>query len=161
MKDKYIREVEKLLPLPSRAKKEVLRDLNEIFESAAEHGESEKQVIQRLGSPEEFIRNLNEQIDLENFSKEHKRKKSLLIILCIFMVSVACFGIYAVLKAMEITEIAKTIGIIGGADGPTAIFVTSSGPDFQLIAILLGGILLVTAIVLLIRYLLKHHQKKD
>lgn len=158
MKDKYIREVEKLLPLPSRAKKEVLRDLNEIFESASEHGESEKQVIQRLGSPEEFIRNLNEQIDLENFSREHQRKKSLLMILCIFMVSVVCFGIYAVLKAMDIT---RAIGIIGGADGPTAIFVTSSGPDFQLIAILLGGILLVTAIVLLIRYLLKHHQKKD
>ena len=32
-------------------KKEVVRDLNEVFASAMEHGETEQQIIQRLGTP--------------------------------------------------------------------------------------------------------------
>ena len=54
MKEQYIKQVEKELSLPHKAKKEVVRDLNEVFASALEHGEPEQQVIQRLGKPKEF-----------------------------------------------------------------------------------------------------------
>ena len=54
MKEQYIKQVEKELSLPHKAKKEVVRDLNEVFASALEHGETEQQVIQRLGTPKEF-----------------------------------------------------------------------------------------------------------
>ena len=47
MKEQYIKQVEKELSLPHKAKKEVVRDLNEVFASALEHGETEQQVIQR------------------------------------------------------------------------------------------------------------------
>ena len=50
MKEQYIKQVEKELSLPHKAKKEVVRDLNEVFASALEHGETEQQVIQRLGT---------------------------------------------------------------------------------------------------------------
>jgi len=163
MKDKYIHEVNKMLPLPSRAKKEICRDLEEIFESAAEHGESEAQVIQRLGSPEEFVRSLNEQIDFKKFSLEHQRKKHLLVIICIFIASMVCFGIYAVLNLIGITrQLEHSLGIIGGADGPTAIFITpSSGVDFPFLLLLLGGGCLAVSVILLIRYVIKNHGKKD
>ena len=47
MKEQYIKQVEKELSLPRKMKKEVVRDLNEVFASAMEHGETEQQVIQR------------------------------------------------------------------------------------------------------------------
>ena len=50
MKKQYIRQVRKDLHIPRSAKTEVVRDLQEIFASAAEHGESEQQVAERLRS---------------------------------------------------------------------------------------------------------------
>ena len=49
MKEQYIKQVEKELSLTRKAKKEVVRDLNEVFASALEHGETEQQVIERKG----------------------------------------------------------------------------------------------------------------
>ena len=49
MKEQYIKQVEKELSLTRKAKKEVVRDLNEVFASALEHGETEQQVIYRHG----------------------------------------------------------------------------------------------------------------
>ena len=54
MKERYIRQVEKALHVPRRQKAEIVRDLDEIFASAMEHGETEQQVIGRLGTPREF-----------------------------------------------------------------------------------------------------------
>ena len=51
MKEQYIRQIRKDLHIPRSAKAEVVRDLQEIFASAAEHGESEQQVAERLGPP--------------------------------------------------------------------------------------------------------------
>ena len=42
MREKYIKQVEKELHIPHKAKKEVVRDLNEIFASALENGETEQ-----------------------------------------------------------------------------------------------------------------------
>lgn len=65
MKEQYIRQVEKELNLSRKAKTEVVRDLNEIFNSAVEHGETEQQVIERLGTPQEFANSTAEQNSLE------------------------------------------------------------------------------------------------
>ena len=54
MKEQYIKQVEKELSLPRKMKKEVVRDLNEVFASAMEHGETEQQIIQRLGTPKDL-----------------------------------------------------------------------------------------------------------
>ena len=56
MKEQYIRQVEKELNLSRKAKTEVVRDLNEIFNSAVEHGETEQQVIERLGTDRKSTR---------------------------------------------------------------------------------------------------------
>ena len=50
MKEQYIKQVEKELSLTRKAKKEVVRDLNEVFASALEHGETEQQVIERVAA---------------------------------------------------------------------------------------------------------------
>ena len=58
MKQQYIRQVKKALNLPREQKAEVLRDLDEAFASALEHGETERQVIERLGTPEDIARSM-------------------------------------------------------------------------------------------------------
>ena len=58
MKESYIQQVKRHLTLTRKQKQEVLRDLEEIFASALEHGESEDQVIARLGTPEEYARSV-------------------------------------------------------------------------------------------------------
>ena len=73
MKEQYIRQVEKELNLSRKAKTEVVRDLNEIFNSAVEHGETEQQVIERLGTPQEFANSTAEQFGIDN-SVPKKRK---------------------------------------------------------------------------------------
>ena len=50
-----------------------MRDLNEIFASATEHGETEQQVIERLGTPQEFANSTAEQFGIDN-SAPQKRK---------------------------------------------------------------------------------------
>ena len=64
MKEQYIRQVEKELNLSRKAKTEVVRDLNEIFNSAVEHGETEQQVIERLGTPQEFANSQQNSLEL-------------------------------------------------------------------------------------------------
>ena len=66
MKEQYIKQVEKELSLPRKMKKEVVRDLNEVFASAMEHGETEQQIIQRLGTPKEFADSTAEQFGIDN-----------------------------------------------------------------------------------------------
>ena len=80
MKEQYIKQVEKELSLPHKAKKEVVRDLNEVFASALEHGETEQQVIQRLGTPKEFADSTAEQFGIDNASSK-KGKVSFLRLL--------------------------------------------------------------------------------
>ncbi len=72
MKEQYIKQVEKELSLPRKMKKEVVRDLNEVFASAMEHGETEQQIIQRLGTPKEFADSTAEQFGIDN-TKSKKR----------------------------------------------------------------------------------------
>lgn len=59
MKERYIKQVKKEfgLCLSRKKRNEIIRDLNEIFASALEHGETEQQVIERLGTPNDFAKN--------------------------------------------------------------------------------------------------------
>lgn len=80
MKEQYIKQVEKELYLPRKMKKEVVRDLNEVFASAMEHGETEQQIIQRLGTPKEFADSTAEQFGIDN-TKSKKGTASFLLLL--------------------------------------------------------------------------------
>lgn len=74
MKEPYIKQVEKELHLSRKATAEVVRDLNEIFASAAEHGETEQQVIERLGTPKEFADSTAEQFGIDNAASQNGKE---------------------------------------------------------------------------------------
>ena len=50
--EEFLRRTGRLLP--RRVRQAVLRDLREMFQAAEEAGESEEEVLERLGTPEEF-----------------------------------------------------------------------------------------------------------
>lgn len=109
MKEQYIKQVEKELSLPRKMKKEVVRDLNEVFASAMEHGETEQQIIQRLGTPKEFADSTAEQFGIDN--TKSKKRNGIISTLAALVIAVAAFSVYAVTQSGKVPE-----GAIGQAD---------------------------------------------
>ena len=114
MKEQYIKQVEKGLHLSRKEKQEVVRDLEEIFSSAAEHGETEQQVMERLGTPKEFADSTAEQFGVDH-AVPGKRKEIISCVMALFVAAVS-FMIYVVTKIGNVPE-----GAIGQADAMTNI----------------------------------------
>lgn len=145
MKEPYIKQVEKELHLSRKATAEVVRDLNEIFASAAEHGETEQQVIERLGTPKEFADSTAEQFGIDNAASQ--KRKGIISSVTALVIAVAAFVIYATTKSGKVPD-----GAIGQADATTNIQVEGAfGVDALQIILVVGVIAAVFAIVQIIR----------
>lgn len=99
MREQYIRQVEKELPIPRRAKREVIRDLREIFASALEHGETEQQVIGRLGTPREFAESTAEQLGIDITTS--RNQKSRIWGIAALTAAAAAFAAYGITQSGE------------------------------------------------------------
>ena len=143
MKKQYIRQVRKDLHIPRSAKAEVERDLQEIFASAAEHGESEQQVAERLGTPREFADRTSEQF---GFDPAARRRRNRLIQIAISLAMAAAFALYAAAAAQRVPS-----GAIGQADAMTNIRVEGAGFDVTLLLLAAGILAAAFAILQLVR----------
>lgn len=143
MKENYIKQVRRELHVPRKQKNDILRDLEEAFSSAVEHGETEQQIIQRLGTPRDFAVNTEEQLGI-NRSAVKMHRQSLLIVVLI-VISVLAFVLFAVLQAQQLPA-----DVIGGADAMTSIQLVG-GSMINPAAILLGvGIAAVLSLLVLV-----------
>lgn len=143
MKKQYIRQVRKDLHIPRSAKTEVVRDLQEIFASAAEHGESEQQVAERLGTPREFADRTAEQF---GFDPAARRRQNRLLQIAISLAVAAAFALYAAAAAQRVPP-----GAIGQADAMTNIRVEGAGFDVTLLLLAAGILAAAFAILQLVR----------
>lgn len=145
MKAQYIKQVKKHLQVSGNAKKEIVRDLEEIFSSAAEHDETEAAVIERLGEPEKYAAEAN-----RAFGCENKGKSSIVgMIIKVLVAAVALvFTVYCVILYNLTRSPMFSAGIIGGSDGPTTIILTNPNTPGG------GGIFLIFAGVALILFVL-------
>lgn len=114
MKDKYIKQVKKELFLSRKAKKEIVRDLIEVFDSALEHGETEQEVIERLGTPREFADNASEQLGAYNTSL--RKRRAVISSVIALIISIAAFAACAAARSGRAPD-----GAIGYADAMTNI----------------------------------------
>ena len=138
MREKYLRDVSRLLP--RKVRKAVLRDLEERFDAAAEHGESPESVIAALGTPEEFAAPFRE-------GKAPALWPPLVLAGLGLLVSAACsLGLW-----LQAQLGGEEIGVIGGADGPTRVYVTAGGPNPLWLLLALGVALLVAGLLWLRR----------
>ena len=155
MKEKYIKQVKKRLAVPSSKRKTVLQDLEKTFASAAENGETEQQVIARLGTPEQFAAGIEEQFGIDR----KKRLKTRTVVWTIIWLVVAVVGFLVYLTIRQQQELNGALGIIGGADGPTAIIVSGPGIDVPLVMLMIAAAAVVLAVIGIVRYLLKNAKK--
>lgn len=134
MKEQYIRQVAHHLSLPRKQKREVLRDLQEIFASALEHGESENQVIARLGDPQEYARGVEAPL-------EKRSGKGFL--LGLILSCVLCVG--AVILFLSTLNFWVPANAIGWGQSSTSIQV-AGGFDFSPLLLILAAVGLVCAV---------------
>lgn len=147
MRENYMREVKRRLCVPRKQRDEILRDLREAFASAAEHGQTEAELIERLGTPQSFADNVHEQLGLPG-SKRRKRVGRLQIGGAL-IAAAAAFGAAALVRTLRpFPEDA-----IGQADAMTSIQVAGPAADPSWICFLLGVAALIAAAVLTVRYL--------
>jgi len=136
---KYCNGVERRLNLPRQIKARVMTDFISSITARREAGESDKEIFAELGSPKEAAAMLNEQMKEYAYEKSPWRWLSLFVGIWGVLVFVNN-GLTAIL-AKWLTESLNnqaSIGIIGGADGPTAVFVTTAPSAGNLIWLLVA-----------------------
>jgi len=120
----YLKSVQRRLRLPKDIRLRVMADFAGAVESRREAGKTDEEIFAELGSPKEAAMQLNEQM------KEYAWKKSPWRWLCLAAAAVSALalliGLFQWLTVVDfVGSNAASIGIIGGADGPTAVFVAS------------------------------------
>ena len=137
--EKYTKAVSRRLNLPKEVKDRVMSDFVSSIRARQENGQSDELILAELGSPRKAAAELNEQM------KEFAYRKSLWRF---FFAGVAAYGAAKLLELLfgqivywimrhPVRMESASIGVIGGADGPTAIFVTSPPATGYLIALVL------------------------
>ena len=148
MRRQYIRRVKRALCLAGAEKQEMIRDLQEIFDSAAEHGESEAQVVARLGSPKEYAYHIHEQLGM--LDEIRKRRKTGVRIAMLGALAVVLFLVGGISLYMR-----TPAHVIGQADAMTRIQVSGGWIDPVWILMILGVLALAVGIYLWLHQLRK------
>ncbi|MBQ9148737.1 MAG: hypothetical protein IJX69_04130 [Oscillospiraceae bacterium] len=126
----YTRSIERRLNMPQDVKARVMTDFISSIQGRREAGQTDEEIFAELGSPKKVAAELNEQMKEYTYIKSPWRWVCLvLIILC--SASLVCGGFFGLLAYLFTLSTAESVGIIGSADGPTTVFVTTS-PDYFL-----------------------------
>lgn len=136
---RYMNAVERRLNLPMEIRARVMSDFLSDITARREAGMTDEEIFAEFGSPKEAAANLNEQM------KEYTYRKSpwRFLFLAAAVLSGLWLVIYGILEAVFLSSLkaelgGASIGIIGGADGPTAIFLTTKvGIDWDIVIMLL------------------------
>ena len=123
----YLRAVRNRLNMPNSLKDRVMADFSSSIQVRMEDGQSADAILAELGKPKQAAAELNRQMQEYTYVKSPWRWVSL----ALAVVAGLCLAYRGLpgLLLMLFNKVnnAASIGIIGGADGPTAIFVTTSG----------------------------------
>lgn len=129
-KEKYIKAVKRKLNVPDDLKNSVLEELREAFDSAKEHGESENDLINRLGTPKEFVNDVIRNADLTDEQKKCiKQRRNIIKIIIAFIIAAAAFTGYYIYQRMSMGN------VIGYANSSTNIQVMGGSVNIVLILI--------------------------
>ena len=148
MRESYIKQVKKALMLSRKKKAEIMRDLQEAFVSASEHGETDQQVIDRLGTPLDFVASIHEQFGINSEEVEKRRNRSHIGIALI--IALAAFAISAAIHFSKTPP-----NTIGQADAMTSIQISGTGIDFAVLFLALGLIAVLIMVILVVKNIRK------
>lgn len=125
----YLRAVSRRLDMPKEIRERVISDLATAIRARIEQGESEETILASLDTPTKAAADFNTQMKDFTYRKSPWR---------FVFLTLAVLGVLWLIGSLLVPQLifrefsfkeASTIGIIGGADGPTSIFITSSPQD--------------------------------
>ena len=151
-KKKYLWAVARKLNLPRDKKRQVISDLENAITTSLEAGETLDDILGELGKPKQAAAVLNEQMKAYTYRKSPWRFLFAGLAVCggAQLLSGLWFKVfYQILVAYcEIRTVwnpgeTYSIGVIGGADGPTAVFVAKPEWTYSVlpVIVLITGIL--------------------
>lgn len=142
---KYTNSIERKLNMPLDLKQRVMTDFISSISARREAGQTDESIYAELGTPGKVAADLNEQMQEFTYVKSPWRWACLA--LAVLSGIVMLFGgIMELITFLFNKAINSSIGIIGGADGPTAIFVTTS-PDATVYQVGICLLLLVMGLI--------------
>ena len=131
---KYVNAVERRLNLPREIKARVMSDFSSSIQARRESGMTDEEIYAELGRPGKAAADLNEQMKDYTYRKSPWRfvflacavygGVKLLSGLWINLVYWFCV-LFMDIRSQFVPNEVYSVGIIGGADGPTAIFLTT------------------------------------
>lgn len=152
---KYIKAVKRRLNLPSDIKKRVMNDFVCSIQSRREAGKTDEEIFAELGLATNVAAELNEQMKEFTYVKSPWRWVCLVVaVLC--AIGLIWKGIIGLFVYTLTRGESASIGIIGGADGPTAIFVATNPATIG--SIIIPLILLILGLAGF--YILGHKKRK-
>ena len=124
---KYMTAIERKLNLPQAVKVRVMSDLMSSVAARREAGQTDDAIYAELGTPRAVAAELNEQMKEYAYTKSNWRWAALagMIVAAWKLIFQSVAGLVVWLVNLSVSESAS-LGLIGGADGPTAIFVTTA-----------------------------------
>ena len=117
---RYVNAIERHLYLPWKVRARVMSDVSTTMRARHEAGESYEEIMADMGTPKQVAEELNEQMSEFVYRKSPWRFLFLALALC----TVLYLCGFGVLHLIHLSN-AASLGVIGGADGPTEIFVTT------------------------------------
>lgn len=161
--EKYIGEILKKIHVNRKTKKRLKEDLSQDIEEQLASGLSLNEVISLMGEPALIAAKIQESYPYKSKSRLEK------ILLAVFISSgiISAFQFIGFLFTRYISLFLgnmfggskASIGIIGGADGPTAIFISSSYKTLNIfVQFVFPAIFVVSGIVY---FILRKRKKKE
>ena len=125
---KYVNAVERRLNLPKDVKVRVMSDFSSSIQARREGGMTDEEIYAELGDAKKAAADLNEQ--MKEFAYRKSPWRYLFAALAAYGGAKVIQGLWLLYWVLQpyisvSRSEAASIGIIGGADGPTAIFVTA------------------------------------
>ena len=126
---RYVNAVERRLDLPGDIRARVMSDFSSSIQARRESGMTDAEIYAELGTPGQAAADLNEQ--MKDYTYRKSPWRFLFAALAAYgaaelLGSLAGFILYLFMAdPLFHAGEASSIGIIGGADGPTAIFITT------------------------------------
>lgn len=129
---RYMNAIERRLNLPWELRGRVMTDLLSSVAARREAGQTDGQIMAELGEAKIVAAELNEQMKEYAYTRSKWRWAALAgaVIAAVMLVFRGVTRLLVWLLNFSVSESAS-VGIIGGADGPTAIFVTAAPPDYD------------------------------
>lgn len=149
---RYVNAIEHELRLPLKAKTRINGDIGTDIHARLEKGQSIDEIIAEMGSPQEVAAGFNEEMQDQLLPKGSPWR-------WVFLIGAILAGIFLLLSYLPVLLfqfLSADVGAIGGADGPTAIFVTGrvrlSSSDFAPLWLAVPFILGCCAACVLLRW---------